>query len=330
MDIIEANKLEFDRIFFNPFYKYGLSEFNELNKSKCKNIYYLLFKDSKYRLGIIGGIKENVFFSPFSAPFGSFLHLTGKVRVEHIDSAVKCLKEWAKEKNLREINMTLPPTFYNTCFISSQINSFYRNSFTISNVELNYFFRTLKMNENYNNDIWKNARNNLNRAFKSNLRFHLCENMTENKEAYEIIEYHKKIKGYPLKLSWEQICDTIKIIKADFFLVYEMNNTPIASAIVFHTAESIVQIIYWGELPEFNHYRTMNFLSYKIFEYYKDKGIRIIDLGPSSENSVPNPGLCDFKESIGSGQTHLKKCDFCMKLLRGACFPHNSSLCLNI
>jgi len=52
-------------------------------------------------------------------------------------------------------------------------------------------------------------------------------------------------------------------------------------------------------LPEFSEYKTMNFLSFSVFEYYKSQGIRIVDIGPSTENSVPNYGLCEFKESIG-------------------------------
>jgi acetyltransferase-like isoleucine patch superfamily enzyme/RimJ/RimL family protein N-acetyltransferase len=51
----------------------------------------------------------------------------------------------------------------------------------------------------------------------------------------------------------------------------------------------------------------MNFLAYKIFEYYSDLNYKFIDLGPSSENSVPNIGLCDFKESIGCDVTLKKK-----------------------
>ena len=43
----------------------------------------------------------------------------------------------------------------------------------------------------------------------------------------------------------------------------------------------------------------MNFLAFKIFEYYNHKRKKIIDLGPSSEDSVPNYGLSEFKESIG-------------------------------
>jgi lipid II:glycine glycyltransferase (peptidoglycan interpeptide bridge formation enzyme) len=60
-----------------------------------------------------------------------------------------------------------------------------------------------------------------------------------------------------------------------------------------------VQVIYWGDIPEFSKYKTMNFLSFNIFEHYKKSGLKIVDIGPSTENSIPNYGLCEFKESIG-------------------------------
>ena len=50
---------------------------------------------------------------------------------------------------------------------------------------------------------------------------------------------------------------------------------------------------------KYSNLRPMNFLSYSIFKFYKDLGIRYIDVGPSTENSIPNYGLCEFKESIG-------------------------------
>jgi len=64
-------------------------------------------------------------------------------------------------------------------------------------------------------------------------------------------------------------------------------------------AEETVQVIYWGDLPQFSEYKTMNFLSYNIFKHYKEAGIAMIDIGPSTEDSIPNYGLCEFKESIG-------------------------------
>ena len=43
----------------------------------------------------------------------------------------------------------------------------------------------------------------------------------------------------------------------------------------------------------------MNYLAYRIFEHYYKEGIKILDIGPSTEHGIPNYGLCNFKESIG-------------------------------
>jgi hypothetical protein len=61
----------------------------------------------------------------------------------------------------------------------------------------------------------------------------------------------------------------------------------------------IVQVIYWGDLPAYSEFKTMNYLSYNIFIYYKKLGVKYVDIGISTELSVPNHGLCEFKESIG-------------------------------
>jgi lipid II:glycine glycyltransferase (peptidoglycan interpeptide bridge formation enzyme) len=100
-------------------------------------------------------------------------------------------------------------------------------------------------------------------------------------------------------MSWDQVLETTKVIPADFFRVETAEGTAIAAALVFKVAADVVQVIYWGDLPDYSELKTMNFLSYKLFGFYKEKGIGVIDIGPSTEDSVPNHGLCEFKESIG-------------------------------
>jgi lipid II:glycine glycyltransferase (peptidoglycan interpeptide bridge formation enzyme) len=100
-------------------------------------------------------------------------------------------------------------------------------------------------------------------------------------------------------MNWDQVLNTIQLIDADFFIVTNSDKVPISAAMVFNIAEKIVQIIYWGDIQEFSLLRTMNFLSFKLFEYYKKAGIQIVDIGPSSQNSIPNYGLGEFKESLG-------------------------------
>ena len=100
-------------------------------------------------------------------------------------------------------------------------------------------------------------------------------------------------------MTWKQLEDTASLVPVDFFLVRDVENRFIASALIFHVNKNVVQVIYWGDLPGHSENKPMNFLSYKILEYYKLSGKSITDIGPSTKNSIPLYGLCEFKESIG-------------------------------
>ncbi len=299
MEIIEVSALEYGQVFSNPYHIFASASFNELNQSKCNAVHYLIFKDTKYRLGIIGGINENSFNSPFSAPFGGFLALRDDIRLQYIDKAIDLLVAWAKHKAYNSINLSLPPALYNKNFITKQINSLYRSGFEISKLDLNYSFCLKYFDNDYENFLWYNAKKNLRISLTKNLSFSICNTVEEKRQAYEIIQENRELKGFLLRMTWKQIEDTTSIVPADFFFVSDENKRRIASAIIFHINADVVQVIYWGDLPDFSENKTMNFLSYKVFEYYKLKGKFITDIGPSSENSIPNFGLCEFKESIG-------------------------------
>lgn len=299
MEIIEVSKEVFQNTISKPYHVFDTAEFNDLNKHKCEEVVYLLFKEHKIRLGIIGGLKNKTFKSSFSAPFGGFSYIDSHIRISFVDSALDLLIDWCKQHELECLNITLPPSIYNQSFITKQVNSLYRKNFDFAKVELNYVFYAKNLNENYIQNLNRKTRANLKQAFKQNLRFYHCENQSENKQAYDVIREHKKTQGYPIKLSWKDVVNTTAFINADFFLLYNMEEIPIASAIVFYVSAAIVQIIYWGDIRKYSNLRPMNYLSYKIFEYYKNQGIKVIDLGPSSENSIPNYGLCNFKEGIG-------------------------------
>lgn len=299
MEIIEVTHNDFDNILNYPYHIFGSAEFSELNKYKVEDVHYLLFKNGKYRLGIAGGIRSNTFYSPFSAPFGGFIFLNEDIKINYIDEALDLLIEWLKENKVFNINITLPPIIYNKSLISKQINSLFRAGFDIKNIDLNYSFKIEKFTNEYSQFIRNNARKNLKIALNQNLSFKKCDTIDEIKSAYEVIKINRSEKGYPLRMSFDNILTTIKLINADFFIVKNINGLSIASAIVFHTSKDIAQIIYWGDLFEFSNLKTMNFLSFKVFEYYNNINLKVIDIGPSTENSVPNFGLCEFKESIG-------------------------------
>jgi len=200
--------------------------------------------------------------------------------------------------------MTLPPLMYEQTFLSKTTNALLRAGFEPEACDLNYSFDLRRMAGDYLGLIWRNARKNLKRAQNHGLVLEPCSSIEECWGAYEIIRKNREAKGYPLRMTWKQVERTIEILKADFFVVRH-EDRGIAAAQVFHVARDIVQVIYWGELVESNHLRPMNFLPYELFRHYDGRGGSIVDLGPSTEDSIPNYGLCDFKESIGC-DTHLK------------------------
>lgn len=299
MEIIEVTDKEYSSIFPSPYFLYGSSPFNILNFDKCERIHFLLFRGEKYRLGIIAGARDNSLFSPFSAPFGGFTFISPDIRIQYIEDAIGQLSNWASIKEYESLNITLPPEFYGNSFVSKQINCLWRAGFSINEIELNYSFEIERFNDSYSENIWRNARKNLSIAKNAGLDICHCEEKAEKIRAYDIIKKNRKEKGFPLRMTWNQIEETTGIIPADFIIVKDKYSNDIASAIVFYVNERVVQVIYWGDLPEYSNLKPMNFLSYKLFEFYKRKGISVIDIGPSTENSIPNYGLGEFKESIG-------------------------------
>ncbi|MCF8380679.1 MAG: hypothetical protein K9H49_13970 [Bacteroidales bacterium] len=312
MEILEVSAKVYAEVIKTPYHNFGTSAFNDLNKNKCDQVFYLLFRKSKYRIGIIGGSREKSFYSPFSAPFGGFSFISKDIKLQYIEEAIILLKTWAREKRLLSICITLPPSIYGRSFIAKQINCFWREGFDVSNTDLSYSFNLDNFHNDYIENIWHNARKNLRISLNAGLDFQVCENEYEKKLAYYIINENRASRGYPLRMTWNQIKETIQIIQADFFLVKNNKQKAIASAIVFHISKTMIQVIYWGDLPGYSEIKPMNFLTYKVFEFYKSSGKKIVDIGPSTENSIPNYGLCEFKEGIGCQID--PKFTFCQKI----------------
>ena len=148
----------------------------------------------------------------------------------------------------------------------------------------------------------KDIRYKIRTAGKAGLVFKKELDINGYRITYDVIYQNKAAKNRLQKLNLNQILDLCRIIEIDFFVVYH-NDIPIASAIVYNNTSKIVQVVYWGNILDFNHLYPMNFLAMNIFKFYKENNFDIIDLGTSMIGRDINPGLCRFKESIGASTT---------------------------
>lgn len=300
MEILETNAEGYKKIFPSTYHIYNSVEFNLLNGERCDKILFLVFKDSRNRLGLIAGIKNNKLYTPFSAPFAGFSFVKENTSLLQLEATVDALLTYISDKGYTGLHYTMPPLFYNQLFNNKLLNVLYRRDFTISAIDVNYELDLQKMDNDYEANIWYNARKNLKISLKQEFTCIKCETDPLILEAYNVIQENRERKELPLKMTFEQVKKTSEIISADFFLLRN-NSMNVAAAQIFHVAPGIVQVIYWGDIPDYASHKPMNFLAFYIFNYYKKLGLKYIDIGPSSQNSVPNYGLCEFKESIGCG-----------------------------
>lgn len=297
MELLEITAEKYGELCGTCQYFYNSKDFHGLNGEKVEQVVYFLFKEKKNKLVLAAGIDRGVMKIPYSAPFAVFEAMQKYIRIEEIDQTLSLLDEYADMHAVNQIFFRCPPEFYDVCFLSKLQNSLLRNGYRIAVCDLNYQFR-LERKEQYMDLLHCNAKKNLKRAMQQEFDFFHCKTSEEKEEAYRIIAANRKSKGYPLRMTYDQVMGTVRFTAHDFFIL-KSGEAGIASAIVFQVTTECYQVIYWGNLAGTESVRPMNYLSYKLYHYYKEKGIRFLDIGPSTEDGLPNFGLCDFKESIG-------------------------------
>lgn len=303
MELSRVTPKEYGQIFPEPVSVFNSVKFSELNRYKCIDIHYLIFSDSKKRLGIVLGETDNELKAPFSASYSGF-SFNSAVALQHYDGACNLLKDYKSQVG-KKISITLAPSIYNSLDSAKTFGALCRAGAQISSIDYNHHFEIAQFKD-YESLLDSKVRNKLRIALQGDLSFKKLNSKNEDDVArvYDVIRINHAERGNPLRMSLQNVIDTIKIIPADFFVVSNNEGIDVAAAQIFHTTGSIYQIVYWGDVPSFSYLKSMNFLSYKVFEYYyNNTKVKILDIGISTENGIPNYGLCEFKENIGCTAT---------------------------
>jgi hypothetical protein len=275
---------------------YSSRRFNFFNRNKCDYIYTHF--DSK--LSMFFGVKGNKLIAPFSAPFSYPRYASEFVKYNHVYDFFQSLKENIDISDIEQVKITLPPTFYNETMVSKISHSLGSVGFDLAYRDLNSHVVLRSVDKGSLPSSTKKA---IRASDKHTNEIIFAETLKEKERAYNIIKENREMKGYPLRLSWEQVSETIsQVAKAEFFIAVT-NGTDAAAAMVFEINDKIVQVVYWGA----NHFgeksHVMYYLPFQVMEYYHSKGFKYLDIGPSSEEGIISTGLNDYKQMIGCVNT---------------------------
>jgi hypothetical protein len=273
----------------------------QIKKSKLKYCILQVLKKGDIVYEIAYRVQKNEAISPVRGTF-SF----GEIKANHLTQSefnhiIKILIDFQRSKGIKKWSITLPPSYYYSDFPLSLLNAFVVNTFKVENVDLNFH---IDLHDNKRRQFNKTKRKFLNRALQKGHIFERVSCHNRIKEIYNIINENREKNGHKLSLSYSDLLDAHLNLPNvyEFFGLYEQQKC-IAAAVCVNLGMNAAYVFYWAERYDNRHSSPVVELAYWLIDYYRNKQCRVLDLGISSEYSLPNSGLIKFKQDLGGVMT---------------------------
>jgi hypothetical protein len=120
-------------------------------------------------------------------------------------------------------------------------------------------------------------------------------------EAYEVLRVNRESKGRPMRLPFEYIISIRDAFPGLVRMVVARSaGTICAAGLLYRIAPGRDVVQYWGDARHELAHSPMNLLVRDVVAHALATGATVLDLGISTTNGVPNPGLIQFKRSVGA------------------------------
>jgi len=292
--LIEVDAKAFEQYFSNETHPFISKGFIELNKAKVDKIVRLVEDTDKPEIGLLAGISKNIFLSPFSAPFGGFHFKKENMYSNKIDAFILLLKEYIRKNNYTEFRITLPPDIYHQTFNAKCINALNRAGSFHKTPEITSWVDLNNIEDKYTQ---KNSREYYRQAQRNHLAFEQIVSESDKAEAYHLISENRAKFDRPIYMTLDDLKQMEGLWPVDYFKVTTPEGEMLASAIFYRWKHNVVYAVFWGDNEQGRPLRAMDYLILHLWHFYKQQKYRYIDLGISTEDGIPNPGLLRFKET---------------------------------
>lgn len=292
--LIEVDAKTFEQYFNNEVNPFISKAFIELNKAKVEKVVRLIEDTDKPEIGLIAGVNNNMLLSPFSAPFGGFHFKKENIYSNKIDAFIFLLKEYISSNNYTEFRITIPPDIYHQTFNAKCINALNRAGFLPKTPEITSWVDLSGVEDNYSQ---KNSREYYRQAQRNHLIFEQIFSESDKIKAYQLIYENRAKFGRPIYMELDNLKQMEALWPVDYFKVTTQEQEMLAAAIFYRWKQEMVYAVFWGDNEQGRPLRAMDYLILNLWQFYKLHKYKYIDLGISTEDGIPNPGLLRFKET---------------------------------
>lgn len=296
--------LDESKLTFN-FTRYFFNEKEHLQNQGGENLLTFYWQNTdiekiEARFSVI--IQDETAYSPFRATFG------GIEFSEEISEEDLChfLKESILNIKVAILKINPYPEGYLT---KNQIqkleNCLFKLGFEISVVEQNYEISITQKNF-YETITSTRAKQLLRKSMKKGFLFQE-ENSPDLSVIHAFIAHSRERKNRPMTMNVEQFENHFTLFPKNFkiFSVTHFEHI-IAVGITIKINEEIVYTFYLADDENYLKDSPTIFLLSGIYEYFKAKNYKILDLGIATTKGILNEGLANFKRGVG-GKESLKK-----------------------
>lgn len=226
--------------------------------------------------------------SPGRATFGG---LSQKVRAE---LAHEFLQEIALKHGLREV--VLPPCDHDPEHAAIQINALSRLGFQMT-PDLNY--SAIIDSSTLAERMEDGNRKKLEKCRAAGFRAWELHRSDWGR-AHAILTANRERSGHTLSMTFEDVLRLAEAFPNGIMTYYGVSaeHTLMAAALALDITPTICYVYAWGD-SEKSEYAPTVMLAEEIYSSCRSRQIKIMDVGISTENGIPNHGLIGFKRSLG-------------------------------
>ena len=239
--------------------------------------------------------------SPFRGSFGGFALVPDASRtLEEMDGFVGGVETMLAVEGAESLSVVVPPLVYHPDETSAWIDVLLRRGFVISRHELSY---GIHVTGEFVDGIDSGNRKRLQKCIRDGLES-VALAREEFEDAYTVVAENRRKRGYTLSMSWEtfrEMADALPERVACFAV--RRGAEMIAAALCLRINAKALYVAHWGEIPGVEAWSPVTLLASSLFDYCRDSGIRLLDLGTANVDGVPNAGLIRYKKNLGCAES---------------------------
>ncbi len=242
---------------------------------------------------IAGIVHDGQFTSGLRAPFGGFDFT--RPRHPNVHDDVRAVLDQLPER----VTIRAKPQSYSGNEVPAQ-HALLTAGFQVARSELSYRFDLPATFDWYLAGLKAPARRALRHAEDEPWSYDEAADDNEWDIAHTLMWANRAAKGRPLGLDLAYVLalrDAHPGLIRYFLLRH--GGVLVAAALLYRVQPGVELVEYWGDCHNLAR-SPMNVLAARVIERAIAEGVRVVDLGLSSVDGVPDAGLIQFKQSVGA------------------------------